>query len=640
VTKAVPRSGAGSSRAVRRRKEVAKRWWKCEQGKAHADVWSSLVHIRKESQYRLRFDRHHMQLYSNQNVAGNGSDKAGERVRFNIIAQAIDTAVAQIGTQKPKPMYLTSEGNFSLQRQARLRTRVLEGQLYDKRAYEIMPEVFRDACILGSGFIYCYLNPDTGEPEIERALPGTVWVDPRDGLRRDPLCLYYRIPVAKDVLHEMGYEVDPAVIDQAAGPDSNDRTDLWLTQDSTCDDAMVVFAWRRPSTPKSQDGRLVISTSAGTLLDTEWKWSIPFVRVDWKTRQLGYYGQGIAEAGRDPQARILKMIARGERMLDLGGNAWVLLDRNAKIRTEKLTNEPLIKVHYEGTAQPPVIQAFNAKPVQIEEEVQIVREQFFSELGLNTLQSEGKKPSGLDSGAAQRTYHDIASQRHQVQAQAFQEAYMELVRKLEELNERAAEADESYSVTARTQRGRLSLVSQVKWSEVRLPENQYRLTCWPTSLLPSTPAGKMAMVQEWIASGFISRPYAQQLALDLPDTDQAARMELADLDCVMHDCEKMLDGGEAYPEAYQNLQLAADIARRAYLQIKDDAPEPVCEAFRNYINDCMDMLEGRIPDLPSAFKIANQVIQPPGATDPTMMGASAPMTPTQPALPAQGPVAA
>lgn len=620
MSKSVPRSAPIARRGGKN--GVAKRWWKEPKDEAHGDVWATVQHIRAMSQHRIRFSRHHMELYSNQNVAGNGTTSAiKERVRFNIIAQAVDTAVATIGTQKPKPMYLVSEGNFTLMQQARLRTRVLEGQLRDLKAYAKMQEAFRDACVDGDGHVFVFLDPDTGEPDCKRTLPGTVWVDPRDGISGEPYMIYYRIPVSKDALRATYKDAPDHIIETASGPDGNDRTDVWLQQDSTVDDAMVVFAYRRPSTKNAKDGRLVVCTSAGTLADMPWEWSLPFVQVPWKKRQIGYYSSGIAEAGRDPQARILKMIQRGERILDLGGNAWVVLDRNAKVRTEKVTNEPLIKLHYDGTANPPTIQSFNPKPVQIEEEVQIVREQFFAELGLNTLQSEGKKPAGLDSGAAQREYMDNTAQRHQVQAIQLQDAYMSLVEKLEEHNERATARNSSYSIMAATQRGRQSLLKQVKWSATKLPENQYRLTCWPTAQLPSTPAGKMAMVQEWIASGFISRPYAQQLVLDIPDTDGVARMELADMDCVMADCEGMMDGTPAYPEPYQDLALAADIARRAYLQIKRDAPEEVCELFRNYIDDALELLKSQAA--------ANQQQAP------------APQMPGQPAaLPAQGQIAA
>lgn len=567
------------------------RWWLAEEGKKHGEVWATVRRIRELWATRTKLDRHHMELYSNQNVAGlgpNGEGAKRSRVRFNLIAQAINTLAAQIATQRPKPMYLTSEGDFGLQRQARLRTRVLEGQLHDLNAYEIMPRVFIDAAVTGTGFVYGYLDPDTNEPCIERCLPGTVWVDPRDGLRGDPMSIHYRIPVARDAVGEL-YEVEDRDLESAEGPNPTDKTDLWLTQDSTCDDVMVVFSFRRPTTKKSKDGRLVVSLSSCTLLDMEWNHPLPFVRFAFQERQLGYYGSGVAEAGRDPQARILRSIARHDEAQDRGTTTWCLVPRQANVRTEKLSNAPMTLVHFDGP-QPPTIQAFDGAPPGLEEAVDRIREQFFAEMGISAMAAQAEKPAGLDSAPSQRAYQDITSQRQQVPARQFETAYMDLVRLLEMLNARAQKKNSSYSVMARTQRGRATLVKQVKWSEVFLEENKYRLTCWPTSMLPSSPAGRMAMVSDWIASGFISRPNAQQLMLDIPDTDQAARIELADMDCVMADIERILDGYEAYPEPYQDLTMAADIARRSYLNARaNDAPEDVLQRLRDYVNDCLEM---------------------------------------------------
>lgn len=615
-------------------KTIAERWWLSDEKRVHGDVWATVEHIRKASSELRKWDRHHMMLYSNLNVTGNDPSVAAgraDRVRFNLIASAIDTAASQIATQRPKPMYLTNEGDFGLQRQARLRTRVLEGQLYDTGSYDIMPEVFLDAAILGTGHYYGYLDPETGEPCVQRCLPGTVFVDPRDGMTRDPMCIYYRIPVAREVLEEL-YPDAAKIIAGAEGPSADDKNDLWLARDTTVDEVIVVFAWRRPTKKRGDDGRFVIAVSSGTLHTDTWKWQLPIKAYRWKKRQAGYWGMGIAEAGRDPQARINRLIKRNERLEDLGCNAWVLVDRGAKVRVEKLTNDPLSIVHYEGTANPPQVVTFAAKSQAIDQSVEQIREQFFSEQGISTMAAEAKKPAGLDSGAAQRAYQDITSQRHQVQAKGFEQAYMDLVELLEELNERAAEDKPAYTLTARTTRGRVQLVNQVKWKDVSLPENKYRLTCFPTSALPSTPAGKMAMVSEWIASGFISRPMGQQLALDLPDTDQAARLELADMDAVMHDVERMLDSKPAYPDPHMDPRMAFDIARRSYLQVRtQDAPEEIQQLFRDYLQDVRELLKaGQAP--------ANDAqAMPPGAMPPAPP-TGVPMA-AQPALPGPLPLA-
>lgn len=578
-------------------KTISERWWLSSDKTVAGDVWATVEHIRKASTELRKWDRHHMQLYSNLNVTGNDPSVAagrGDRIRFNMIASAIDTAASQIATQRPKPMYLTNEGDFGLQRQARLRTRVLEGQLYDTKSYEVMPEVFVDAAILGTGHYYGYLDPDSGEPKVERCLPGTVFVDPRDGMRRKPMCIYYRIPVAREVLAEM-YPDAAKAIAGAEGPSADDKNDLWLSRDTTVDEVVVVFAWRRPTKKRGDDGRFVISVSSGVLHSEDWEWELPIKAYRWKNRQAGYWGMGIAEAGRDPQARINKLIKRNEELENLGCNAWLLADRAAKIRVEKITNQPLSVIHFEGPT-PPLFQTVNAKNQGIDLAIDQIREQFFSEQGISTMAAEAKKPAGLDSGAAQRAYQDITSQRHQVQSKAFEQAYMDLVELLEELNERASEDKSDYALTARTSRGRVPLVNEVKWKDVSLPENKYRLTCFPTSALPSTPAGKMAMVSEWIASGFISRPMAQQLVLDMPDTDQAARLELADMDAVMHDVEQLLDSKPAFPDPHMDPRLAFDIARRSYLQVRtQDAPETVQQLFRDYLEDVRALLTAGAP---------------------------------------------
>lgn len=577
-----------------RRKVVAERWWTADDDCVHDEVWKTVELIRRASSDRRRWDRHHMALYANLDVTGTGTDSygsstmRGERSRFNIVKQAVDTAVAMLATKKPKPMYVPMEGDFSLLRQARLKTRVIEGQLLDSKAYSIMRDVYRRAYVLGCSHAIV-LDGDDG-PELKPCLPGTVFVDHRDGMDNDPYALFYRFPIARDVLMEK-YPEHAKLVEKAAGPSADDKNDLWLQRDTTVDDVVVVFAWRRPTKKGSSDGRFTVSVSTGTLYDDkDWKWSIPVVKVDWERRLAGYWSAGISEAGRDPQARINRMIKRGEKLLDLGANAMVMADRNAKFRVEQMTNEPLKIIHYTGGgASPPQIVVTNPKPVQIDEEVDRIREQFFAQLGISQMQAENKVPQGITgSGAAQRTYHELSNQRHQVQSEQVDDDYMRLVQLYEESNERMQEKTGGYTVAARTTRGRVPMVQQVKWSAAKLPENKYRLQCWPTSQLPSTPSGRMAMVQEWIASGWISRPWAMSL-MDIPDTDHYVQLELAYMDAIAYDIERMLEGEPAFIEpAYMDLDLAVDMATRSYNQLRtQNAPEEIKQLLRDYIDDCM-----------------------------------------------------
>src|SRR5512139_2159240 len=170
-----PPSRRARERSKPTTKKIAGAWWR-EQGTALAGALFATVDIIRRAQQRQREeDRHHMRLYGNLNVAGSGwvSNPGGYfrgtdgRMRYNLVASAVDTARSIIAQQKPRPQYITEAGGWDLQRQARLRTQVLEGQLHDLGMYEMGPEIQRDGGVVGSGFVFGYIDED-GNPALER----------------------------------------------------------------------------------------------------------------------------------------------------------------------------------------------------------------------------------------------------------------------------------------------------------------------------------------------------------------------------------------------------------------------------------------------------------------------------------------
>lgn len=537
-----------------------------------------------------------MRLYC-QDVSGSGENIVRDLVyretpQLNLIRQAVDTLVSRIGTQRPKPQYIVTDGSFDLERVARLRTRVLEGQLHDSGAYEVMPVALVDALNNGIGHVTAYLDPDTDQVTCERCEPGEVVIDPREGRCGEPTRVQRKRAMSKDVIRAMYPDVSEARLEQAKKPTDADRELSFTPRDSSVDEVMVYEGWYSPPGKDKKGGRHVICLSSCTLVDEAWDHIIPIVPIyGWK-RQTGYWGIGVAEMGAESQDRYNQNEAKIEYMQRLGSTAWVLADRNSDVRVERLTNEPLAIVRFTSRGVEPKIQVFSATPMDLVQENERIRERFLSMLGVSQMAAEARKPAGLDSAPSQRAYEDITSQRHSPQSKQYENAFMHLVRVYEALNDHAQSTKKGgYSVTARTQRGLVPLVKLVKWSDAHMPPEQYRLTCFPTSQLPTTVPGRLAALSEWVASGFVSRPYAQKQMIDLPDDDMQ-RLELADLDFVMWQIEEILDGKNVSPESYQDMSLAADTARRAYLQIKSrGAPEEILETMRNFIDDCMEELQ-------------------------------------------------
>lgn len=610
-----------------------KRWYKlaADPESRSEDVAAALFaqyrKARNSMSKRRRLDRQHMEMYANLDVTGDGYGSAdaarlGGRMRYNVCQSIVDTAASVIAQQRPKPQYLTQDGDFGLQRQARLRTQVLEGQLYETGAYQIMPRVFLDGAVVGTGCVYGYLD-DEGNPKLEQVCPLEVWIDKSSGIYGKPKEIFRTHLVLREDLEEL-YPDCEDVIAKCSSLGSDERADLWLRADPDADQVLVVEAWRLGcgDTP----GQHVVSCSGGVLHKEEWKHEIfPFVFYRWAKRELGFWGCGLVERAKDAQWRINKLIAMITDLSNLGSNLHAWVEQNSKVKVESITSEPLKIYRYTGTK--PDFMTVNAVPTELFAQLDREREQIFAQEGVSQMQSEGKKPAGLDSAPAQRTHDELQTRRHVMNARAYEDAYMEVVKLLEVLNEQAYEADNDYTLTSRTRRGQQQLVRQVKWSAVRMPEAKYRLQMFPTSALPTTPAGKIQAVQEWIAAGFITPPFAQQL-LDFPDLDASTRLQIAHLDYAMWQVEEILDGNEVWPIPQQDLKLAADIAVKSMMQCKiSGAPEDVLEALRQHAQACLDLEASAQPPAPAPV-----VGGPggPGAVEPLPAGAPESLIPAAP----------
>lgn len=595
---------------------IAHPWWGSENKSPHADVFGTVEYLREQQGGRRQEDLHHMRMYTNLDIAGRGSELgrnrgprggAEGRQRFNLASSAVDTAQSLVTSQKPKPMYLTTEGDFQQQRQARLRSRALEGQLDDLGMYELGPECFIDGAVNGTGVVYACRDPLTGEPRLERVMPGELFVDHSEGIARKPRNIYRTHLIAREVACALWPKRKKSLL-AAAGPTQDQAADWWVGKDTTVDQIVVIEAWHLRSGPESKDGRHVLTCSGATLVDEEYtRERFPFAFYRWKQRPFGFWGMGIVEECRDAQWRINKLIRREERVGDLVANSFLLVDKRSGVELSHLTDAPVIVVEYDGRGNPPTMVNNNATASDLVQKINEIREQTFSQLGISQSTAQAEKPSGLDSGKALRAHDDINSRRHLEPSKRYEQFFMDVVQLLEDLNEEAYEGDKDHSLTARNQRGGATLLKEVKWGAIRDPKNKLRIRAFPTSFLPSTPQGKWAAVQEIVASGFVSKPFAQSL-MDFPDLDAATRTELADLDAVQCDVEDMLDGEARMPEPFQDLAFAKELARKSYLQARTNrAPDERLQLLRDYIQECDELLKP-----PEAPPVAPPVPSPGG----------------------------
>ena len=114
---------------------------------------------------------------------------------------------------------------------------------------------------------------------------------------------------------------------------------------------------------------------------------------------------------------------------------------------------------------------------------------------------------------------------------------------------------------------------------------------YPSSALPTTPAGKLEKVIELYQAGFLGKEEAFSL-LDFPDLEAASSRVGADYNDIMMIIEKMLDEGKYQtPEPYQNLELGVKEVQRAYLKARmNSAPKDRLELLRRWISQAQNMM--------------------------------------------------
>ena len=310
------------------------RWW--TKSDPHESAWDAYSHIKQNDGGRYVDNLRHLRLYGNRDYAGVlpstfSESISQDRVTLNVIKSVCDTVSARIAKNRPRPVFLTSGGNYSTQRRAKLLEKFVESQFYTAGVYKVAPKVFRDCCVFGTGVMQVY-NVGT-QIRVERVFPGEIYVDQAEGMYGDPKQIYRRKYINRDVLLDM-FPNQEGAIRTANGP-SDEFSDL--ERDSTVDQIEVVEAWHLPSGPDAKDGKHCIILDGGTLLEESWDHDyFPFVFIHWSERLRGYWGMGLAEELTGIQVEINKLLMKIQKAFQLLAVPWVLVEAGSKIKKARV----------------------------------------------------------------------------------------------------------------------------------------------------------------------------------------------------------------------------------------------------------------------------------------------------------------
>jgi hypothetical protein len=578
-------------------------------------VLERVKNIRANQEHRKLDDLVHASLYGNLPLAGFGIGSyanrppIASRITLNVVRTMIGAVTSKIAAKnKPKPKFYPEGGDYELREKSERLERFVDGAFYESGVYATLPRVFRDACVYGTGCLKAYEGD--GCVNVERVIPWELVVDDGEALYGEPRSIYQRRYFDRLVLKSLWAKDDPVMSDaiQKAPRDAEDAEYAYQT---TADQVLVTEAWHLGESA-TEAGRHVVCVDGYALLDEEWEGPFPFAFMRWSEPLVGFFGVGLAEELRGVQSEINKLLQQIQRGHHLIAGHY-LIAHNAQVSTSLINNDLAAIVKYKG--QRPDYVAPQIISPEIYNHLWQLYAKAFEISGISQLNATGMKPAGLNSGEAQRVYQDIQTERFLEVGQAYEELVVEAARQVIRCAKRIGG-----DYTVRAQNG--GTLEKLKWSEVQIAEDLYRIRVHPTSMLPSTPAGKLAWAQDMIESRVIPPEDVLDI-VDFPDTEAYAKRRNAPRRIIERNIAHMLKTGSfVSPEPFDNHQLALRLVNEAYHEARlDGVPEEKLELLRRYMADSEDLAMQAAPPPPPEPPMA---LPPGGPMPPPPMGPSMP----------------
>lgn len=582
----------------------SKRWWDLEGDEMVQGIVAVANAIAQSDTRRQSQFQRSVRLYGNLSLMGvNGltyarqaSSQPGmtDRVTYNVIQSCVDTVQAKMAKNKPKPLFLTSGGDWKIQRRAKKLDKFTDGIFYENEAYRLGNFCFRDGAIVGDGVVHVF--EQYGRVKFERVIASELLVDEVEAFYGQPRQLHRAKNIDRSVLADLFPDKKDLIATAKTA-----TTDISGVAQNVSDQVTVIESWHLKSGPDAKDGRHVICIENGYLFKEGWKKKkFPFAFFKWCPRMYGFWGQGAAEQLQNIQLEINKLLWVIQRSMHMAGTFKILMENGSKIVKEHFSNDIGAIINYSGTMPsyitPPIV------PPEIYQHLMTLKTQAFEQVGISQLSAASQKPAGLDSGKALREFDDIQSDRFQTIGQAYEQFYLDMAELAIDAAKDIFEEKGKYSVKMPGKK----FLETIDWRDVDLEDDEYVMKVFPVSSLPQDPAGRLQTITEYMQAGFISPRIGRRL-LDIQDLEQAETLGNSQEDWLHEVLEKMIEDGEPYTiePSYDDMALARELALEYYSYAK------VCKVAEDrlqLIRDFIDDITSKIAPVPQLSAPSPQAV--------------------------------
>lgn len=573
------------------------RWWEEPKEKKHDAVFAIVDEIDRAQSYRQMDDLMHAALYGNCAHFAFTPHEAGQRVgrthaklSLNVVKNMVCSVVSRVAAKnKIHSKFLTSGGEWSLQRKAQKLEKLTAGIKYAQKWERKKRQAFRDCAIFGTGIVKVHNTPNVDNVVIERVPKWEVMVDDADAYNGDPRCMYHRKWVDKRVLQAMFPEHREAI--EKLQPRM--RTNVVTPIRTLSHIIPVIEAYHRPSGPNEEDGERAILVESATLGVVPWVYDYhPLPSIRWNEEPQGWFGTGIAHDLAGIQAEINELLMDFQRAHRLLKGHWAV-EEGSRVLLRHINDDLASIVKYAGT-EPRYYQP-TAIPPDTYRYLWDLYGKAYEITGISQLAAGGQRPVGLNSGEAQRVYADQQTERFLDIGAALEEWSQDVDEQVVDRARDVVATHKKFPVTAKSN----NALEVIDLADVDLPRDQYQIQAFPTSMLPNTPAGRIAFVQDAQESLGLDQDDALQL-VGFPDLEAYASRRNAKRENLERNIETMLDKGEwVAPEPLDDHEFAMRTLPDAIAKARNDkAPPENISLLRRYLTLTVKLAEKAAPPPP------------------------------------------
>ncbi len=593
-TKASPASGM---------KEVQE-WWPDELSDEQraAALCSTAAYLKQNQTWRTRQLAVDIRMYCGLSVysyAGSNIAKMDQtktlpddRPTFNLIQACVDTLVSRISQSKPTPVFLTDNADYKQRHLAQQLNKFILGEFYQTKAYEKGCKILRDGAAMGTGCLKVY-EDDNKKVAVDRVMVTDLFVDYNDAINGEPTQLYQLKLMDRDRMisrfpdHKKLLEVC-----DNANPDNTPETGRTIA-----DQIMVVEGWKLPSGPDSKargyiPGRHTIACVNGIIFDEPYaKNDFPFVWLIYSDPFLGFFGKGIATHLFGTQMTLNRILYTIARAITLIGVPRIFIEQNSKVVKAHNNNEVGVMITYTGTKPSYEVAPCNAPELYSERDKLI--QYGFQQEGISVMQATSMKPQGLDSGAAQRAYDDISTDRMYTFSKAFADFYKNLAYKITDKAMDIAKRDGKYQTVYPNKDG----TKEIDLPAMKFLEDPFVIQCFDESSLPRDPAGRTSTVIEWVQSGMVTLKEGRRLMRPPMDLEQNERLSNASEERIFKYLDAIVEDGKYNPpDSFMDLQLAEELVVQYYnLYVASNLEEKKAQQLRDFFVQVQTLQQAATP---------------------------------------------